>query len=138
MSTTGSGTQLPTHALAGWFVETCDCETLCPCWVEEAPDDDHCTGLFAWVIDHGRLSGDEGPVDVGGARVVSISTHNGRRRAPDGGRYSVLFVDVDDVVHWKEAYDALKRAFGAPRGPLADLSEVMGAVLSVSPAEIHV
>ncbi|WP_110007211.1 DUF1326 domain-containing protein [Geodermatophilus normandii] len=138
MTTTGSGTQLHTDVLEGWFIETCDCESLCPCWVDDDPDDDHCTGLFAWVIDHGRVSGVDGLVDVGGARVVSISTHNGRRRDPDGGRYSVLFVDVDDVVHREDAYDALERAFGAPRGPLADLSEVMGAVLSVSPAEIRV
>ncbi|SFO78603.1 hypothetical protein SAMN05660464_1182 [Geodermatophilus dictyosporus] len=139
MSTTGSGTRLPAHALAGWFVETCDCETLCPCWVDEDPDDDHCTGLFAWVVEDGRLPGDGGPVDVAGARVVSISTHDGRRRGPDGGRYSVLFVDVDDVpAHGAEAYDALARAFGAPEGPLADLAEVMGAVLSVSPAAIRV
>ena len=147
MITTGSRTQPRTDGLEGWFIETCDCETLCPCWVDDDPDDNHCTGLFAWVIDDGRLAGDEGLVDVGGARVVSCSTHNGRRRDPDGGRYSVVFVDVDGVAPegaadavaaQRQAYDALARAFGAPRGPLADLSEVMGAVLSVSPAEIVV
>lgn len=139
MTTMDSGTEPGTDAVAGWFIETCDCETLCPCWVDDDPDDNHCTGLFAWVIEHGRLAGDEGLVDVAGARVVSISTHNGRRRDPDGGRYSALFVDVDHVAaHRRDAYDALERAFGAPRGPLADLLEVMGAVLSVSPAEIQV
>ena len=137
--TTKSGTQPSTNAVGGWFLETCDCESLCPCWVDDDPDDNHCTGLFAWVIDDGRLAGDEGLVDVTGARVVSISTHNGRRRAPDGGRYSVLFIDVGDVAApARNAYDALARAFGAPRGPLADLSEVMGAVLSVSPAKIDI
>jgi hypothetical protein len=39
------------HKLAGEFVECCDCYTICPCWVNERPDEDHCSSLYIWTFD---------------------------------------------------------------------------------------
>ena len=120
------GTSMP-DTLRGWFIESCDCESLCPCWIDDEPDDNHCTGLFAWVVEDGSL----GDVDVSGARIASVSTHNGRRRAPEGGRYSILFVDVGSVEDREAAFPALERAFRSPEGGvLAELAEVNGVVLA--------
>jgi hypothetical protein len=39
------------HKLSGEFVECCDCYTICPCWVNERPDEDHCSSLYIWTFD---------------------------------------------------------------------------------------
>ena len=129
-----------TGTLSGRFVETCDCASLCPCWVDEDPDDGHCTGLFAWDVQEGRLSDGAGTVDVRGARIVSLSTHSGHRRHPDGERASVLYLDVTDAPDDRDRVRAtLERVFSEPAGgPLADLASVMGTVHEVSPARIEI
>lgn len=55
--------------LSGQFIETCDCKSLCPCWADDYPDEDHCTGLFAWQVQSGRLEGD----DAASARSMSAT-----------------------------------------------------------------
>ncbi|MFD2091477.1 DUF1326 domain-containing protein [Blastococcus deserti] len=128
--------------LSGQFIETCDCKSLCPCWADDDPDENHCTGVFAWRVESGRLEGDTGdqPVDVSNARVVSISTHHGHRHHPEGERNSVFFIDVDDVAGDRDtAYGYLRKAFSEPAGgPLADLASVTGTVLDVLPAHVEV
>lgn len=128
--------------LSGQFIETCDCKSLCPCWADDEPDEEHCTGLFAWRVESGRLeggAGDRGPVDVSNARVVSISAHRGHRHHPAGERNSVFFIDVDDVAGDRDAaYGYLREAFSDPAsGPLADLASVTGTVIDVLPGRIE-
>jgi hypothetical protein len=128
------GTSMP-DTLSGWFIESCDCESLCPCWIDDEPDDNHCTGLFAWVVQDGSLGG----VDVSGARIASVSTHNGRRRAPESGRYSILFIDVGAVQDGNAGFPALEGAFRAPEGGvLAELAEVNGVVLAARAARVEI
>ena len=143
------------YDLAGRFIEVCDCTLLCPCWVSEAPDDNHCTGLFVWDIgtldghpptDHNRSIIDG--TDVTGRRVVSVSIHRGRRPpaaagAAEGaaakgaaeteagtgydGTLTVLIVDHEAT---PEQYGVLVQAFrGALEGPLANLADVSGTVI---------
>jgi hypothetical protein len=114
------------YKLRGTFIEACDCFELCPCWVDDDPDEGHCTGLVAWAIRSGEIDG----VDVSRCRVVAITTHSGRRR-PDGAGPSrattALFVDSgtrDDQV------EVLTRAFSGGEGEgLADLVQVTGRVV---------
>ena len=47
------------YALRGDFLEVCNCKTICPCWTGRAPDEEVCTGVFAWVIDDGEIDGVE-------------------------------------------------------------------------------
>lgn len=137
------------YHLAGRFIEVCDCVLLCPCWVSELPDDNHCTGLFLWDIDtiDGQPPGpanqsviDGGPVT--GLRVVSVSVHQGRRPVrgaagqPDGygGTWTVLIVD-DRATPQQHA--ALVAAFGGKvDGIMSELAEVSGTVVLALPAAI--
>ncbi|WP_250032488.1 DUF1326 domain-containing protein [Paractinoplanes maris] len=119
------------YSLTGVFTEACDCTLICPCWLDDAPDEDHCTGLFAWQLDNGAsIDG----VGVGGLSVVSVSTHSGGRRA--GATSTAIFVShaaTDDQ------HALLAEAFsGRLDGPLADLAGVSGAVLVTAPARIEV
>jgi len=77
------------YGFSGRFYEACDCFTVCPCWTGRAPDEDACTGVFAWAIDQGSIDG----IDVSGRTVASVSTHSGHR---DQAHQRVLvFIDAD-------------------------------------------
>ena len=117
------------YSISGEFIESCDCYLMCPCWVDDDPDEGHCTGLFAWQL--GERSTIDG-VDVAGRTVVSVSTHTGNRR--DGGAATALFIDADAG---RDQVVLLGQAFGGELGgPLADLAAVSGAVLQRGRAEI--
>lgn len=141
------------HHLAGRFIEVCDCVLICPCWVNEIPDDNHCTGLFLWDIGtrDGQLLHPEGTnhsvIDgerVTGLKVVSVSVHQGRRPIRDaavqpdeyGGTWTVLIVDKTAT---PEQYAALVAAFsGRAGGTMAELAEVSGTVIHSFQAAIAV
>ncbi|HKE74226.1 MAG TPA: DUF1326 domain-containing protein [Acidimicrobiales bacterium] len=116
------------YRLVGRFLEACDCNAICPCWVDEVPDDDECTGLFVWDITAGEALGH----DVAGLRVASVSFHQGRRR---GSRQNVvLLVDERAADHQR---DALVDVFtGRSGGPLAGLAEMLGALVAQRSAKI--
>jgi len=119
------------YNISGDFIETCDCFLMCPCWVDDDPDEGHCTGLFAWrLAARSRIDG----VDVAGRTVVSVSTHTGNRR--DGGTATALFIDADAST---DQLVLLGRAFsGELGGPLGDLAAVSGAVLQRERAGITI
>lgn len=118
----------------GHFIEACDCFELCPCWVDDQPDEGHCTGLTAWQIETGEING----TGVGGRVVVAVTSHGPVRR--DSRATTVLFIDDDaDDAEAK----ALEQAF---RGELADggddplglLMSVTGTVLAAARQSISV
>jgi hypothetical protein len=116
------------YRLTGRFLEACDCNAICPCWIDEVPDDDECTGLFVWDITAGEALGH----DVGGLRVASVSFHQGKRR---GSRQKVVLL-VDD-----RATDAQQQALtdvftGRRGGPLAELADMLGALAAQRTAKI--
>ena len=118
------------YSMNGSFLEFCDCFTVCPCWVDRAPDDGECTGVFAWVIDKGAIDG----VDVSKQRVVSVSTHAGHRDAAK--QRVMLFVDGDAS---EKQVTALAGAFtGCYGGPLGELASILGELVGVERASIDV
>ena len=116
------------YELRGQFLEACDCSVMCPCWFEEDPDDNECTGIVAWYVEQGIIN----RVDVSGLITVSVSHHGGHRR---GGRARVaLFVDErsDD-----KQQKALINAFtGKLGGPLRELAQLTDEVTEVDRARI--
>jgi len=110
----------PSYRLSGQFFELCDCWSICPCWVDEPPDEGRCTGAFCWSIAEGTI----GDLDVTGRSVVSVSFHAGHRDS--GGQEVTLFVDdgADD-----EQFAALAETFtGGNGGPLGELGRLMGVL----------
>jgi len=105
------------YELQGHFLEACDCNTVCPCWIDDEPDGAECTGLFVWDIDRGVVDGR----DVSGLRVASVSYHE-RKRSTSHQRV-VVFVDTraaDDIA------DALGEVFTGKRGgTLGELGHLM-------------
>ena len=114
------------YSLSGSFVECCDCFTVCPCWVADKPDEDHCSGLYVWTLDAGSTVAG---LDVGGKSVAAASFHGNRT-----GGQAVLFVD-ETLGHG--AQHALIEAFSGRRGgPLEDLAKLLGTILQARPAKI--
>ena len=91
------------YRLVGRFLEACDCYAICPCWIDEVPDEDRCTGLFVWDITSGEAKGH----DVAGLRVVSVSFHQGKRL---GSRQQVMLFIDDRAINVEAAVAAGYRA----------------------------
>lgn len=113
------------YRLRGRFLEACDCEVLCPCWVGQPPDSGECSGLFAWDIEDGEVAGRPVP----GCRVVSVSHHEGER---GGARQKVaVFVDGPTDVLTDEVASDLVRVFsGQAGGPLGALGGLLGELVN--------
>lgn len=128
---------ITSYLISGKFLESCDCFDLCPCWVAEDPDEEHCTGLVAWALDDkSKVNG----TSVAGARVAAVTSHNGQRRST--GAVTVLFVDrgsLDGACTelLATAFSGLVDDKPAP-GPLGDLARVTGTVLHARPAKINI
>ncbi|WP_050670375.1 DUF1326 domain-containing protein [Luteipulveratus halotolerans] len=119
------------YELTGTFLETCNCKVVCPCWVDESPDEDHCTGVFAWTFDEGSRIGSH---DVGGHSVVSVTVHSDGRRG--GANESAIYVDER---LGGAAAAVIERAFaGRAGGPLAELAPVTGDVVASGTAKVAV
>jgi hypothetical protein len=117
------------YDLRGQFFEVCDCYTICPCWLDQPPDDGRCTGVFCWSIDQGTI----GDHDVADRRVVSVSFHAGHRDA--GGQVVTLFVDDGAT---PDQFALLVTTFtGDNGGPLGELARLMGELRTAVQAPIE-
>ncbi|MFC7174369.1 DUF1326 domain-containing protein [Haloplanus litoreus] len=77
-------------AIAGDYVEACNCDVACQCIWMEAPDDGACTASLAWHIREGEY----GAVDLSDLSVAMlISSEDGVMFAPGTGWDVVLVTD---------------------------------------------
>ena len=118
------------YRLTGRFLEACDCYAICPCWIDEVPDEDRCTGLYVWDISTGEAKRH----DVGGLRVASVSFHQGKRRT--SRQTVVLLID-------ERASDAQRAALsdvftGRSGGPLGELADMLGELAAQRSAKIDI
>lgn len=116
------------YILDGYMLEVCDCNTLCPCWIGEDPDNGSCQGVLAWHIERGTING----VDVSGHTYAALAMLPGNALH---GNWKVLGV-IDEGAS-EEQFDAIFSAFsGTLGGPCADLSGLVGEVVEVIRAPI--
>lgn len=109
------------YKLTGDFVECCDCFTVCPCWVNDVPDEDHCSGLYLWSFAEGSQI-DE--IKVGGMHVAAAAFHAVRSRGQ-----AIFFIDTGKNA---AAFEALRKAFSG----LDALGKLLGDILYVREATI--
>ena len=116
------------YDVGGRLLESCTCNTLCPCWVGEDPDGGKCDGVLCWHFDEGTING----VDVTG-RTFTILTH-----IPGNileGNWRVV-VYVDDGATEEQQAALLDLWTGKLGGPVADLAQLVGEVLAVERAPV--
>ena len=94
------------YQLEGQMLEICSCETICPCFIGELPDNGACDVAVAWHMDKGSIEG----VDVAGTTIAVIAHIPGS----------------DDQ------QEALLNVFtGKLGGPIADVAGLIGEVVGV-------
>lgn len=122
-----AGTRI-VYQLEGTLLEACSCNVLCPCWIGEDPDGGTCDAFVSYHLDTGEIEG----VDVGGLNIVNIVQIPGNVLA--GNWRVVIHIDSRATPKQKEA---LLNAFGGKLGgPLGDLAQLIGEVVSVEDVEI--
>ena len=126
---TSPATTTAGYQLVGSLLEVCSCETLCPCWIGEDPDQGTCDSVVAYQISEGTIRG----VEVDGLTIVDVCKIPGN--VLEGNWRVIVFVDDRAT---DEQMEALLDAFtGKLGGPLADLAELVGEVVEVRRAPIE-
>lgn len=111
------------YSLEGRLLEVCDCNTLCPCWVGDDPDNGSCKGTLAWHFDKGNIDG----VDVSGLTFALLCDIPGNILK---GNWKVIAY-VDEKAS-KEQEEAILGVYtGKKGGPVADLAQFVGKVVGV-------
>ena len=116
------------YQLVGSLLEVCSCETLCPCWIGENPDQGTCESVMAYHVSAGTIRG----VQVDGLTLVKVCQIPGN--VLEGNWRVVVFVDDRAT---DEQMEALLDAFtGKLGGPLADLAGLVSQVDEVRRAPV--
>jgi hypothetical protein len=116
------------YQLEGSLLEVCNCNILCPCWVGEDPDNGTCDSIVAYHFDKGTIN----EVDVSGL-TLSFLTHI-PGNVLHGNWRAAVYVDEKAT---EDQEEALLNVFtGKLGGPVADLAQLVGEVVSVERAPI--
>ena len=111
------------YKVEGTLLEVCTCEILCPCWVGEDPDNPTCDSIMAYHVDSGSVNG----TDLSGRTLALITDIPGN--VMKGNWKAAVF--VDDGAN-DEQHQALVDVWtGKLGGPIADLAQLIGEVVSV-------
>ena len=111
------------YQLDGRMLEVCTCETICPCFIGEAPDGGYCDVTVAWHIDKGTIE----DVDVAGRTIAAIAHIPGK---PLEGNWRAA-VYVDDGASDDQQTAILNVFTGKLGGPIADVAQLIGEVVGV-------
>lgn len=117
------------YQLEGKLLEVCDCRVLCPCWIGEAPDNGTCKGFVAWHFDKGTVDG----VDVSGRTLVALAAIPGN--VLEGNWRAAVYLDEGASPAQEKAL--LEVYTGKQGGPVADLVQLIGEVVSVEKVPIR-
>jgi hypothetical protein len=116
------------YQLTGSILEVCDCNVLCPCWVGENPDNGTCRSGLAYHYDSGVIDG----VDVAGLTIAFAAFIPGN--VLQGNWRVAMYIDDKAT---DAQFDALLAVYRGERGgPVADLIQLIGEVVSVERAPI--
>lgn len=117
------------YKLEGELLEVCTCQILCPCWVGEDPDKGICNASLAYHFRNGQIDG----VDVSGI-TVGFSAHIPGNVLNGDWRVCVYVSDTASDAQMDAILRAWQGEFG---GPLADLAQLVGEVVTVDRAPIR-
>ena len=111
------------YKVEGTLLEVCTCEILCPCWVGEDPDNPTCDSIMAYHVDSGQVDG----TDLSGRTLALITDIPGN--VMKGNWKAAVF--VDDGANDEQHQAMVDIWTGKLGGPVADLAQLVGEVVSV-------
>ncbi|MFO0751799.1 MAG: DUF1326 domain-containing protein [Thermodesulfovibrionales bacterium] len=116
-------------SVAGFYIEACNCELVCPCWTGQAPTYGFCEGNCGWHIKQGQY----GALKLDGLNVVMVQRVEGHMRE---NRWKCRFY-IDDRAT-SEQFDALRNIFTVTSaGHLGKIFRALWEVQSVERAAIE-
>lgn len=126
--------QKPNWYVNGEYLESCNCELLCPCMLSAYPPNDimptyvHCDLILAYYVDEGKYE----DIDISGlAHMIVCYTP----REMKWHNWSIAH--YYDQSATPEQQEAMLQIFtGKVGGPMEDLNACMGLDLGIKPAEI--
>ena len=114
--------------ITGTYFETCNCETVCPCFFLSEPTTGECTALVGWHIDSGGL----GDLDISGLSVA-LAVYSPGHMASTPWQVALY---LDDKAN-EAQQGALGQIFGGQAGGhFAILGQHIGEVLGAAPVPI--
>jgi hypothetical protein len=116
------------YHLVGDLLEVCDCNTLCPCWIGEDPDNGTCQSSLAYRIERGEIDG----LDVSGLVFATAVFIPGNVLA---GQWRIIRY-VDDRASPAQEEALLKLFRGELGGPVAQLAALVGEEVAARRAPI--
>ena len=131
MATTEASSDATTqgYQLEGSLLEVCNCDTLCPCWIGDDPDNGYCQSVVAYNLTKGTING----IDVSGLTLIGVVYIPGN--ILEGNWKQAVLVDDRAT---DEQMDVMLQCFGgALGGPLADLAQLIGERVSIERAKIE-
>ena len=111
------------YDLHGKLLEVCNCRVLCPCWVGEDPDFGTCDTIIAWHMEKGEIDG----VDISGRTIAAVAHVPGN--ILEGNWRAAVF--IDDGATDEQQEKLLSVYTGQQGGPVAELAQLIGEVVSV-------
>lgn len=117
------------YDLKGTLLEACSCGVLCPCWVGEDPDRGICQAIIGYHFDEGTIR----DVDVSGCTLTGVGIIPGNVLE---GNWKMAFY-LDDGTTDDQMQAILDAYTGKLGGPLADLAELIGEVVTVEKVPIR-
>ncbi len=111
------------YKVEGTLLEVCTCNILCPCWVGEDPDNPTCDSIMAYHVDSGQVNG----TDLSGRTLALITDIPGN--VMKGNWKAAVF--VDDGANDEQQAAMVDVWTGKLGGPIADLAQLIGEVVSV-------
>ncbi|HEX7380845.1 MAG TPA: DUF1326 domain-containing protein [Nevskiaceae bacterium] len=119
------------HANGEWF-DVCSCSLPCPCEFAQAPTNDHCDGVLAFVVHEGRY----GDVALHELNVVLVGAFDGNLW--EGGARQTVGIYLDERADADQRH-ALQQIFsGAAGGWPANYAKVIKEVRGVEAAAIEI
>jgi Protein of unknown function (DUF1326) len=112
------------YNVKGNFYEACDCEVICSCWAEVAPDMGTCTGIFVWSLD---ASSTINATDVAGCKVLFVS----QGITCSVAQNIMVFIDAPATAQ----YDLIVQALAQP--PWSNVVSAVGGVATPLRATIN-
>jgi len=123
----------PAWNISGQYVETCNCDFICPCIVGQMavrPSKGSCTVAIAMRVERGSF----GDVPLNGLAFIVLAM---TPEEMGKGNWSVgLVIDERATAEQRDAITAI--ASGAAGGPMAPLAGLIGKFLGVEQAPIRI
>ncbi len=118
-----------TWKLEGTYMESCNCDAICPCIVLNTPTKGSCSALVAWQIDKGN----DNSVDLSGLNVALLLHSPGKMHETPWD----VAVYIDSKAEEDQKNSLLKIFGGQAGGHPAALAKMIGNMVGVADADIE-